>query len=195
VTWRTADGHALATGELADQRGLLRLLSPAKQAPRAGERLEVRNVWQPANGAAYEVRAVLAFSSWEKSMVDKAVIQQVIDTFNGEFAPVAARFSMRVLSIQDVLGSTDAVVQRPGVYVFLHPTHGVLRVGRHLENVQSRVQQHWRKWMEGCFPDMAGDRGRVVLFTVDRPNRHWVAAVEIYLETNLAPHCRQRRIA
>jgi hypothetical protein len=48
--------------------------------------------------------------------------------------------------------------------------------------------------MEKCFPDMAADQGRVLLFTAAWQDRHWVAAVEIYLELNLAPYCRQQRI-
>jgi hypothetical protein len=61
VSWRTAEGGLVGSGELVDQIGLVKLASPMKQAPRSGQCLEVRNVWRPTPGTGCEVRVVLAF--------------------------------------------------------------------------------------------------------------------------------------
>jgi hypothetical protein len=61
VSWKAEDGSLVGSGELVDQFGLVRLSSPLKQAPRSGQRLEVRNLWRPTPGTGWEVRVVLVF--------------------------------------------------------------------------------------------------------------------------------------
>jgi hypothetical protein len=75
-----------------------------------------------------------------KETSEATVIQRVRAAFNTGLAPIAALFSIHDLTIQEAVSTTDARVARPGVYVFIHPAHGVLRVGRHLCNAQFRVR-------------------------------------------------------
>jgi hypothetical protein len=90
------------------------------------------------------------------------------------------------------------IVWHPGVYAFLG-NNSVYRVGVSMRNSRARVMEH----LEACTSsngygiwdiEKFEDRS-ILLFNIkDVANRHWLLALETYLESRFAPHIKSQRI-
>jgi hypothetical protein len=135
--------------------------------------------------------------------------EQVIESFKKEFAAVAERFE-----IMDLLenGSTmddptirnlklpsvdDNIVWYPGVYVFIGD-NSVYRVGVSLDNSRARVLQHLKAETASggyCIWDIDKYEDKsILLFNVkERKYRHWLLALELFLELEFTPKIESKR--
>lgn len=114
-------------------------------------------------------------------------LQQIRQTFDREFGPVADKFEFIVLSGDEAASATDPVVARPGVYVHWKDDQAI-RIGRSFSNARKRALEHIRDNTGETMAELKDDpEARLVLFTVAPEDYHWAAALEIYLEDNLDP--------
>jgi hypothetical protein len=114
---------------------------------------------------------------------------EIVKAFYQEFGIIKDVFEILELSVIEAPNSNAEYVWHPGVYVWWHPEHGVIRVGRSLDNSRKRAMEHIRDNTGGIMAELGADeRTTVLLFNViDRQKYYWVAALEIYLERVLSP--------
>jgi hypothetical protein len=127
-------------------------------------------------------------------------IQQVIAKFNSEFSIISSKFKILDLDMDGAKSNQGGDLAKPGVYVFWDPSHGVIKVGRSLDNSHKRSFEHIRDNTKGGSPTFemktlpADAKAHLILFNVPNPkDYHWVAAVEIFLEDNLNPYIKTAR--
>lgn len=135
---------------------------------------------------------------------------QVIDAFRKEFKQLADKFEIMDLlednspmdyeTIRTIfLPSNDNnIVWHPGVYVFIGDGK-VFKVGVSLRNSRARVLQHLKvstKKNEYCIWDINEfDDKSILLFNVKEfKDRHWLLALEAYLEQFFSPKIPSGRI-
>lgn len=114
-------------------------------------------------------------------------------TFNREFWPIAGRFHIAALKDSELWQVATPLTDRPGVYIWCCEGR-VVRVGRSFSNARGRALNHVRDNTGGTMAEFATmPEAMLVLYTVDRRDYHWVAALEIYLEDELDPEHRSKR--
>jgi hypothetical protein len=121
--------------------------------------------------------------------------EDVKRAFSEEFSAVLDKFCVLELPVDDVKKSTEECVYHPGVYVWLHPDRGVLKVGRHFTNSRKRALEHIRDNTGGVMRAY-GEKSetKLLLFNVRDPDAyHWVAAVEVFLERVGKPYVVSKR--
>lgn len=119
--------------------------------------------------------------------------REIQRVFEREFWHVAGKFDILLLNGTEAWKSQDLRVARPGVYVWLNAGQ-VMKVGRHLTNARARALEHVR---DNTGQQLAALKDapetQLMLFTVVNEDRHWAAALEIYLENRLEPVVRSKR--
>ncbi|WNW11241.1 hypothetical protein RRX38_08765 [Pseudomonas sp. DTU_2021_1001937_2_SI_NGA_ILE_001] len=122
-------------------------------------------------------------------------IRDVIHRFEAEFSVIADRFHIRQLAVSEAAACAEDYVAHPGVYVFWRPG-GVVKVGRHLTNARKRALEHIVANTGGSMAELITQSdARLLLFSLINPaDRHWAAAVEIYLESQLNPSVKAARL-
>lgn len=136
-------------------------------------------------------------------------VNDIIVEFKKEFEPIIEKFEIiKVLDgnkidynfIYDLKKPSDDnnLIWHPGVYVF-YGNGKVYRVGRHLTNSRLRVLQHIKynsQNKEYKISDLNKfEDAEIILFNVkDQKDKHWVAAVEIFLEILLQPLIKAGRL-
>lgn len=154
--------------------------------------------------------------------MQKFNINQITGVFFNEFGCIADKFCIIQAPTNEDVNFTTAYelstdnkwemrvadksyvngyIAKPGVYVFWKPdgeSGDVVKVGRHLINSRMRAFQHIT--MKECYDNfdtrtLRNDNdARVLLFNVkDESDKHWVAAVEIFLEEKLLPLVSAKR--
>jgi hypothetical protein len=127
--------------------------------------------------------------------------------FKAEFSPIVHKFVCIEETGNTIKESTKTYVWHPGVYVWWKG-NDVIKVGRHLTNSRKRAMEHYtneggqirfiydlenkedQKKLSGP-PEEFG----LLLFNLIRPeDRHWAAALEIYLEDTFKPLVRSKRM-
>jgi hypothetical protein len=121
---------------------------------------------------------------------------KVVSIFQNEFLSIADKFIVFNMSISEAEKIEAVHVWKPGVYVFWNPTLNVIKVGRHLVNSRMRAFQHIKDNTGGTMAGLRNDLdARLILFNVKDPkDKHWVAAVEIFLEGVLDPKIKAGRL-
>jgi hypothetical protein len=122
-------------------------------------------------------------------------IEEIKNTFRGEFGDVAKRFEVLDLSVEEARVNTAAPIGNPGVYVWWNRDMGVLKVGRHFTNSRKRAFEHERDNTAGEMADLIkSPNARLILFNVwNEKDIHWVAALEIFLESEVNPRIKSGR--
>jgi hypothetical protein len=122
----------------------------------------------------------------------------ILTLFESEFSFVKDRFKVIDLNVSELKSSVEECIYHPGVYVF-YSAEKIIKVGRHLVNSRKRALEHIRDntMNENLeMKDLAIDPNvRVLLINVKNlADAHWVASVEIFLETCLTPLIRSKRL-
>jgi hypothetical protein len=140
---------------------------------------------------------------FEKSRTVKIIVE--IDTrnriervFRKEFGLIESKFRVFDISVSLLLASQEEFIYNPGVYIF-YKGADVIKVGRHLQNSRKRAWQHIHENTRNeqiQMKDLAADPDAKVLLlnVIDPKDSHWVAAVEIYLESSLNPMIHSKRL-
>jgi hypothetical protein len=118
--------------------------------------------------------------------------EKIETIFKEEFGQLADKFAILNIPLNAAEKNNEKYVWHPGVYVFWHPEHKVVRVGRSLDNTRKRALQHVdgnthnEKISIRALHD--DERTRLLLFNVKDPaDAHWAAALEIFFENKLNP--------
>ncbi|AII54079.1 hypothetical protein N008_19095 [Hymenobacter sp. APR13] len=136
--------------------------------------------------------------------------QRVIDAFKKEFAPIESKFEImdlldnnspmdyKTIDLLKLPSAENNIVWHPGVYVFIGDDK-VYRVGVSMRNSRYRVMEHIKVQTQqngycigdiDCYSDKS-----ILLFNVKkRDDRHWLLALEVYLETEFKPLIKAGRI-
>jgi len=145
----------------------------------------------------------------QKNSTDKTSwsIKEIRELFKGEFVYIAEKFNITLMSLNALTQS-----KAPGVYVFWKH-NSVIKVGRSLTNAMARALQHigpddtgnkadqkekdWRRVLprdQGMKVLKNDELCHLLLFTIkERDDRHWIAALELFLEDHLEPEIRSKR--
>jgi len=127
--------------------------------------------------------------------MDRYTPFQICKIFCDEFREISSRFNLFEMRFEETAQSTEDGIAMPGVYIWWHPVHGTLKVGRHLVNSRKRALEHVSADTAGEMNRLAKEDGvRLLLFNVktDR-DIHWVASLEIFLEKHLEPLIASKR--
>jgi len=123
-------------------------------------------------------------------------ITEIKNLFTKEFGALQNLFKIFDMPLAEVESIKDPLITMPGIYVFWHPARSVIKVGRHFTNSKKRALEHLRDNTGGVMAELRNDdRTRLLLFNVkDSKDKHWVAALEIYLEEHLSPEVKSGRL-
>ena len=123
-------------------------------------------------------------------------ITEVKYLFEKEFWAHRNKFEVYDLPLAKAENSHEQHIWKPGVYVFWHPTRGVIKVGRHFTNSRKRAFEHLRDNTGGVMTALKGDEGtRLLLFNVkESEDKHWIAALEVFFEEQLSPEVKSGRL-
>lgn len=116
--------------------------------------------------------------------------EEITKIFLAEFNHLKDKFTIIDLPVADAKESKTPFIWHPGVYIFLHPQKGVIKIGRHLTNYRKRALEHLTDNTKNEKYEMTSLKddtsARLLLFNLINPeDKHWAAAVEIYLENKL----------
>lgn len=117
------------------------------------------------------------------------------ELFENEFGTITEKFFIQDVAVCNASASAAEFVAHPGVYVFWRPGR-VIKVGRHLTNARKRAMEHISCNTGGSMGELIRNPdARLTLISLKNPqDRHWAAAVEIFLEVKLSPEVRAARL-
>lgn len=136
--------------------------------------------------------------------------QQLIESFSKEFSFISDRFEIidllangtpmdyKTIEYLKLPSVNYNIVWHPGVYAFVG-NNSLYRVGVSMHNSRARVMQHLEACTakDGyCIWDINDFEDRsILLFNVkNKRDRHWLLALEAYLESEFIPLIRAGRI-
>lgn len=115
--------------------------------------------------------------------------------FNREFWLHAGKFEEYVLAEDQWRDRDLHGAIRPGVYIWIDVGRdAIIKVGLSAVNPRARALQHIRDDTAGEMSALADNPdARMVLYTLAEEDKHWAAALEIYLERELQPEIQAKR--
>lgn len=141
-------------------------------------------------------------------------IPEIIKFFKNEFKTLENKFKILSIPTNQKIKCNDyelfengkwikyendyKPIVMPGVYVIWSKNDGVIKVGRHMVNSRMRAYQHFNA-NYSVYPNIKNleeeSESKILLINViDEKDRHWVAALEIYLEKQLNPKVKSNRL-
>ena len=125
----------------------------------------------------------------------KLTLEEVQSCFSREFGPLKSKFAYYEGDISWARQSKEKFVANPGVYVWWHPEHGVVRVGLSMQNSRKRALQHIPDDTGGIMKELGSDpKTKLLLFNIkDGKDSHWVTALEKHFEKSLDPALGPKR--
>jgi len=127
------------------------------------------------------------------------MVTKIIEKFKEEFGFMIDKFNIISLTIKEANETKELNVAFPGVYIFWN-NNRIIKVGRHLINSRKRALQHIRDNTRNENFEMANlanyvdDCGLILINCKDIKDKHWAAAIEIYMEEKLVPIIKSQRI-
>jgi hypothetical protein len=116
--------------------------------------------------------------------------------FESEFCSILGKFAVYDITLDTIKEYSAPFLWKPGVYVFWKASKGVIKVGRHLANSCKRALEHINDNTGNIMKELEDDPDtHLILFNVKLfKDRHWVAALEIFLELELKPEVPSGRL-
>jgi len=135
----------------------------------------------------------------ENNGVQMKSTMEIKNIFTNEFLPIKSKFNVFELCIDDAMNNDSKEVNRPGIYVYWHPKHGVIKVGKSQSNSKKRALQHIRDNTHNEEINMSSlpseQEAKLLLFNIhDDKDLHWVLSLEAFLEWNTSPKIKAGRI-
>lgn len=131
-------------------------------------------------------------------MVKIVARSRVENVFQQEFGIIETKFHFIDLPVASLLVSKDEFICNPGVYIF-YKGDEIIKVGRNFTNCRKRAWQHIQdntRIEQLEMKSLQSDPlARVLLINLKDPKDfHWSASVEVFLEINLNPLIRSKRL-
>ena len=132
-------------------------------------------------------------------MNKKLSLLEVKEQFSKEFFALESKFTISELSIDDALDNGELEVNKPGIYVYWHPDHGVIKVGKSQSNSKKRALEHIRDNTRNSDINMnelpIEKEAVLLLFNIkDICDLHWLLSLEAFMEWNTSPAIKAGRI-
>jgi len=126
-------------------------------------------------------------------------LADVKDRFKNEYRSLLDRFNIIELKIDDAMTNSSNEVNRPGIYVFWSPEHGVIKVGKSQSNSKKRSLQHIQDNTNKGDINMNAlpENKDVVLMLfniINDKDMHWLLSLEAFMEWNTNPSIPAGRI-
>jgi len=126
-------------------------------------------------------------------------LADVKDRFKNEYRSLLDRFNIIELKIDDAMNNSSNEVNRPGIYVFWSPEHGVIKVGKSQSNSKKRSLQHIQDNTNKGDINMNAlpENKDVVLMLfniINDKDMHWLLSLEAFMEWNTNPSIPAGRI-
>ena len=119
-------------------------------------------------------------------------LSEVRSIFEKEFSTLLKHFNVFELSINEASNSSSNEINSPGVYIFWHPSYGVIKVGKSQSNSKKRSLEHLRDNTSNSKIEMGSLRDDpktklLLLNAVNFDSLHWVLSLEAFMEWNTKP--------
>lgn len=146
----------------------------------------------------------------EKQLTSDLIKLQLIDAFKKEFSFIQNKFELidlladntpidyKTIQCLKLPSGDDNIVWHPGVYAFIG-NNFLYRVGVSMQNSRARVMEHLKDWTSKdghCIWDINKFEDKsILLFNVrNKSDRHWLLALEAFLEIKFNPLIKASRI-
>jgi hypothetical protein len=125
----------------------------------------------------------------------KLTLDDVRSCFSREFGRLENMFVVYHGDVSWAKKSEQEFLANPGVYVWWHPEHGVLRVGISVRNARNRALRHIQADTGGKMKRLGSDpRTTLLLFNIrNQKDDFWLFALEKYFEKSLSPEIKPDR--
>ncbi len=144
------------------------------------------------------------------SVIKSPIKQQIIEAFETEFGFIKDKFELidllsnnspmeyETIEYLKLPSENYNIVWHPGVYTFIG-NDLLYRVGVSIHNSRARVMQHLDAWTEKdgyCVWDINNHADKsILLFNVkEKSDKHWLLALEAFLETKFQPKIKAGRV-
>ena len=132
-------------------------------------------------------------------MNKKLSLPEVKEKFSKEFSTLESKFTITELSISDALNNGTEEINKPGIYVYWHPAHGVIKVGKSQSNSKKRALEHIRDNTHNSeinMNELPTDKEAILLlFNIkNSSDLHWLLSLEAFMEWNTSPSIKAGRI-
>ena len=126
-------------------------------------------------------------------------LSEVRDMFSNEFSTLKLKFNLFELSIDNAQKNRDKEVNNPGVYVYWHPAHGVIKVGKSQSNSKKRALEHIGDNTHNSEINMnmlpEDKETKILLFNINNDSDlHWILSLEAFMEWHTSPAIKAGRI-
>lgn len=117
---------------------------------------------------------------------------EILNQFESEFGEITSQFDVHQLSVSEAMNNGDTAINQPGVYVYWHPAHGVIKVGKSQGNSKKRALEHIQANTKNNKFSMeslsSSEDAKLILFNIPNNSRlHWILSLEAFFEWNLSP--------
>lgn len=126
-------------------------------------------------------------------------LSEVKNKFSKEYSSLKLKFNVLELNIDNALNNGTEEANRPGVYVYWHPEHGVIKVGKSQSNSKKRALEHIRDNTHNSNISMNTLPNKketiLLLFNINNnSDLHWLLSLEAFMELNTYPVIKAGRI-
>jgi hypothetical protein len=144
------------------------------------------------------VERVVCKDEW-MSLGISSCVETIIQSVDNEFGSKAELFKPILVRMDRQEGDEFEATKCAGVYVFIYEDGTCLKVGKSLRNASKRALEHCRdntSSKDGTvrMADLRhSDKTHMLVFALQGESRHWVLALEYYLEKNFNPRIPSHR--
>ena len=126
-------------------------------------------------------------------------ILEIREKFNNEFLEISKKFNIIELKIKDALENGKSDVNQPGVYIYWHPDHGAIKVGKSQSNSKKRALEHISDNTENVkisISKISEDQQTMLLLfnIIDSKDLHWILSLEAFMDWNIKPIIKSARM-
>lgn len=126
-------------------------------------------------------------------------IANVKSLFEREFSSLSDKFNIFELSINEANKNGSEEINSSGFYIFWHPAHGVIKVGKSQYNSKKRSLEHIRDNTLNKTIEMASlkedQKTKLLLLNIVNPdnNLHWILSLEAFMAWSVKPEIKAGR--
>ena len=149
-------------------------------------------------GMSEMVKRVVCKDAWMSSAIFSCV-ENIVQRVETEFGSKAGLFDPILVRMDRRKGDEFDATKRAGVYVYICEPDTCLKVGKSHLNASKRALEHCidnTKSKDGTIlmaDHLDSDKTYMLVFALKDKSKHWVLALEYYLEKTLKPRIPSKR--